>query len=451
MKQWVVVGGGLSGLVAARELVLRGPCRVTVLESLPMLGGKAASWRGAGGLPVEVGLHVCFRHYRHLRNMLRELAVEEGLAWGPRALQYVGPGGRVTRMRFPRLPSPLHGLVALMRLRELRWTERLSGVMGMAEAVLGTPQRHACYEDLTFAEWAHRRGMSKQLLAGLLEPIVGGLTFLRSDEVSARTMLAYIRAIAADAGDCDIACFRGGSGVAIVAPLAADLRRRGVELHTGCEVQSIVAQDGRVAGVRACNGDFRPADGVVVAVPAHRLQPLFEAPLRDHPAVVAAARLRPVPVASVVVGFDRQVPGPGGLRLSPGTVFNTWVDLIELHSEVAAASQSVLQFVVAPMTPELEVLDDARLVGRVLADLRRVLPAAAGARVLDSAVTRTPESFHASVPGAEALRPAADIGVPGLALAGDYVGAGRLPNLESAVAAGIEAARTAHWAMRAAA
>jgi uncharacterized protein with NAD-binding domain and iron-sulfur cluster len=102
----------------------------------------------------------------------------------------------------------------------------------------------------------------------------------------------------------------------------------------------------------------------------------------------------------------------------------------------------VLQFVIAPLEGEV-AHDDGALVRQVLADLERLLPDARAARVERVVVTRTPQSVHAAEPGADALRPRSDVGVPGLLLAGDYVRTGLNPNLESATVSGLSAARLA--------
>ncbi|KUF08070.1 FAD-dependent oxidoreductase, partial [Leucobacter sp. G161] len=48
-----VVGGGVAGLVAARELALAG-ARVTVLEAAPELGGRVRAVELAGA-PFDMG------------------------------------------------------------------------------------------------------------------------------------------------------------------------------------------------------------------------------------------------------------------------------------------------------------------------------------------------------------------------------------------------------------
>jgi uncharacterized protein with NAD-binding domain and iron-sulfur cluster len=69
----IVVGGGLAGMVVARELALRG-WRVTLLERSERLGGKAGSDIKDGRL-VEHGYHVFPKWYPNVRAILDRIGV----------------------------------------------------------------------------------------------------------------------------------------------------------------------------------------------------------------------------------------------------------------------------------------------------------------------------------------------------------------------------------------
>lgn len=69
-----VVGGGLAGMVVARELALRG-WRVTLLERSRRLGGKAGSDLKNGRL-VEHGYHVFPQWYPNVRAILERIGVK---------------------------------------------------------------------------------------------------------------------------------------------------------------------------------------------------------------------------------------------------------------------------------------------------------------------------------------------------------------------------------------
>ena len=442
MKTAIVVGGGLAGLVTARALARSGGFRPIVLESKPILGGLAASWRDAGGSLVETGLHVCFPYYRYFLGMLEELGAAAGIEWGHPTFSYVRTGGDVAQLRFPSLPAPLHGAIAIARHGHLSILDRISAVLGAVEATLSSAGWRRRYESMTFVQWAAQRGFSSELITGVFEPMIGGLTFLRGDQVSARAMLDYINAVGGRADFCRVGLFKAGVGEVVIDPVAADVTRRGGEIRTGCPVATLDMESGKIAGVRLLDGTRLRADVVIAAVPCHAIGSMLPSAVLDHPALRKVTLLRPVPVASALIWFDRPVGGPAGLRFSPRCAFNTWVDMAELLPELAGSNRSVLQLVVAPLDG-MSTLDDAALAACVVGDIRRVLPAARTAIVEKVVMTRTPQSFHAVVPGAESQRPEVNIGIPGLLLAGDYVRTGHSPCMESAVVSGLRAAAAA--------
>jgi uncharacterized protein with NAD-binding domain and iron-sulfur cluster len=85
-------------------------------------------------------------------------------------------------------------------------------------------------------------------------------------------------------------------------------------------------------------------------------------------------------------------------------------------------------------------LDNETIVARTLADLRRLVPAAAGAQVRHTQVVK--EKFATMSPTVEAarLRPAAATPFENFVLAGDWTDTGLPATIESAVASGHRAA-----------
>jgi acyl-CoA synthetase (AMP-forming)/AMP-acid ligase II/surfactin synthase thioesterase subunit/protoporphyrinogen oxidase/acyl carrier protein len=145
-----IVGAGVSGLTAARELERRGH-RVTVLEKLEDIGGKSASVE-IGGRQFDLGGHYCTDNYQHLAALVRELGIRTESATPGITLDAetgrVLPTGdpaslgehflRYTRLRdqeFPELKRP--GLARVARkLSEpvLPWLER-NGLVGLGGAL----------------------------------------------------------------------------------------------------------------------------------------------------------------------------------------------------------------------------------------------------------------------------------------------------------------------------
>lgn len=74
MKKCVVIGGGLAGMIAARNLARTGDWKVTLIERSDHLGGKADAVQQPPGF-IEHGYHVFPAWYANTRALLDELGI----------------------------------------------------------------------------------------------------------------------------------------------------------------------------------------------------------------------------------------------------------------------------------------------------------------------------------------------------------------------------------------
>src|ERR1019366_7934040 len=122
-----VIGGGYSGMAAAVALASRG-IPVTVFESASQLGGRA---RGVmhNDTQLDNGQHLLLGCYRQTLRMIEQVGgnIEQDFLRLPLQLDLHGEFS----LRAPRLPAPLHLLVALLSVQGLTWGERLNAARFM--------------------------------------------------------------------------------------------------------------------------------------------------------------------------------------------------------------------------------------------------------------------------------------------------------------------------------
>jgi len=266
----VVIGGGIAGLVSARELALAG-VEVTVLERSPRFGG-CVTRHEVGGLTLDAGAE----SFATRSSVVSDLVAELGLG-----AELVQPNPAGAWIQLPdgaqRLPKTgVLGIPAdpsdpdVVRAIGRRAALRASGDKVMP---LGSLLRR---EQLSLGELVRTR-MGDAVLQKLVAPVVGGvysadpdvlevdsvMPGLRASVASHGSLTAAVRAIrkAAPAGS-NVAGIAGGMG-RLTEALLADLKTRHVALHAGAPATAVSKHDDGWL-VESAAGTFT-ADAVLMA------------------------------------------------------------------------------------------------------------------------------------------------------------------------------------------
>ena len=299
----VVVGAGVSGLCAARSLAGHG-ARVTVLEACDRVGGQVRSLE-VDGHTVDVGAEAVHTAAPEPLALVSEhgldgeiVAAEQGTTWiwaedRLRSLPAgFGPAGP-TRL-WPMLTSGLLSPAGMLR----------AGLEPLVPASVPPT-------DISVGEYLQRR-FGRQLTDRLVDPLLGGL---HSGDVRKLSLQAATPQLAALAGRHRSLLLRrrpkahaGPAFVTLHGGLAS-LPARMAEALTGVEIRletAVTAVEQTRSGllVRTESGDELPADGVVVAVPAHAAKRMVGGP--SPQAAKGLSHLRAASVAVAVMTYPRE-------------------------------------------------------------------------------------------------------------------------------------------------
>jgi 15-cis-phytoene desaturase len=437
----LILGGGPAGLAAARYLAGAGR-RALVLEKRPLLGGKLSSWRDRDGDILETGLHAFFGGYTALHALLKDVGIAHRVLWQPHALTWAMPGGFsprwngapvYERFRFLDAPSPLNGIGAVLNARYVfnAW-EKLLFAKGTLPVLLRDHRYADAQDEMTYAEWHRRRGMSEHMLRTFFAPMALALNFTPVERISAEAMLR-VMAYFASARDASRAGFLDGPpGPRFVEPLADHVRARGVAIETNAAAAELLFGGDRCTGVRTRDGRVFEADDVIVATPVHDAKKLLPAEMLRDPRVRGVAQLDSSPVINAHLWFDRPVSPFTNLMFSPGTVLAVHADLGMVSPGYEWPGKSFIEACIAP-ADELIAQDDETVVGRVLDDLGALYPLATRTHLVKAKLVRVPKSVYRATPGAERLRPATRTPVRNLFLAGCYTDTKFPASIEGAV------------------
>jgi len=391
-RQVVVVGGGIAGLAAAHRLAAMHPAaggassgwpRITLLEADGRLGGKIRT-EDFAGRPLDVGAEALLARIPAALDLCHELGLEHDLVAPASDQPYVW----TDRLR----PLPPRLMAGVPDGSQAVIGSGILSPAGLARAGLDliVPAR-ALTHDVSIGSLVRRR-LGGQVLARLIDPLLGGIHAGSCDELSVRAVAPQLEA-ALRARRSLVRGLRVLSGGSLLTPagptfltlshgleeLVRTLREHltNVECRTRAVLQGLVPLPGGGARLTLAGGETLSADHVILAVPA-----FAAAAVLSEACPAAAGELEAIPYASVatialsypVDAFDRPLAGSGFLvERDRGRTITacTWSSAKWPHM----AGDTVLLKCSAGHAADRSALDldDEHLIRTVRADLARAM------------------------------------------------------------------------------
>jgi squalene-associated FAD-dependent desaturase len=342
-------------------------------------------------------------------------------------LEIVEPDGRRSTFACPRLPSPLHLLAGILRWPALRGSDRLAALrMGL---------RGAPSADQTVREWLLKLGQTPRLIALLWEPLAVAALNQSIDAAAASSFATVIDRILASRSASSLGLSVVPLGDLYAVPSRSFIEARGGAVRTGRSAV-IGAWPAASLSVRSGDHEIWPR-AVICAVPWYGLRAAFWPEPPPLAPVFDAADATPAsPIVTVNLWLDRDVTRSAFIGL-PGRTMQWVFDKRLLFGDSASHLSLVssgAEAVVAKSNDELVAL--------ALEELRSACPEARDAEVRRAVVVRERKATFSVAPGAPP-RPPVRTPIPGLFLAGDWIGNDLPATIEGAVMSGHAAAREA--------
>jgi len=449
-----IIGGGYAGMAAAVALADRG-IAVSVFESARQLGGRA---RGVAyrDMQLDNGQHLLLGCYRQTLRMIEKVGgnPEKDFLRLPLQLDLHGEFS----LKAPRLPAPLHLLVALLTAQGLTFGERLnaarfmlalrrmnfklpspaSGITSDLAGVIGQPSRMASSfirgaggegKDMTVTELLAQYGQDEDLTMKLWEPLCIAALNTPIHKASAQVLLNVLRdALNKTRPDSDMLLPRIDF-TALFPQRAADyVGQHGGKVHIGCGVETLGLREDGIE-ITTATGTERFSHVICATPPvvaAKLLRPL--AALAET--VAQIDRLEHQPIYTVYLQYPAHIALPHPM-LGLHQRYSQW-----LFDKGQIAGQHGLLAAVISAEGIHQELSQEELAQKVIVELRQEFGIAEQPQWY-KVIAEKRATFCCS-PNLQ--RPLQQTPLPRLLLAGDYTAGDYPATLEGAVMSGLKCA-----------
>ena len=454
-----VIGGGLAGIAASVALTEAG-LSVTLVETRKHLGGRATSFIDpATGRVVDNCQHVLMGCCTNLRHLYGRLGVADRIRWF-RRLHFAGfdSAGRraIDTLEADDLPAPLHLAGSLLSFRLLRPREKVAIARGMMAMIRLDAAARSLWHDRTFEQWLVHHGQPRGAIERFWSVVIISALNERPQRVAADLAIQVFQEAFLSHEDAYVMGLPTVPLVQLYDAAENVLKKGGGRLLLATSAEALECNNGRIDSLRVAGDAEVEADAYVSAVPFDRLVKLCpSALLREDSRLCNLARIEVSPILGIHFWFAADDARPL-MRLphliltdSPlQWIFNKGLQPAASFSpapqeaEATTDSGDMIHHLhgVISAAHDLVNLAGAEIQKLALTEVRRYLPAAAGARLAHAQVIKEKRATFSAAPGIDSLRPPARGSVSNLYLAGDFCRSGWPATMEGAVRSGYLAA-----------
>lgn len=361
-KPWdvVVVGAGLSGLMAAR-LLRRAGLRVTVLEARDRVGGRVWSQPIEDGCWIDFGAQWIAPGQRRIQDLVKEFALATTESHTQGASVWMARGGAV----------PHHGSFPagwLAKLDQLLIVLRLERLMKqLAARSSPTDARRKALDSQTFAAWLEEKAFTQAGREAVRLTVEEGVC-ASIQEVSCYEVIQQLASIGglAALASAEQTFLRGGAQ-AIALRLAVEF---GADLQLECPVKAI-RHDANEVRITTSGGELR-AERVILALPPQLLSEIsLDVDLSGRAQWCQSAIVKGRVVKTVIVYEQAwwRLNGLNGQVIAP----NGPIEHLADASDPAGSPGILIAFATASRADQLATLEEGPRKTLILEHIRNAL------------------------------------------------------------------------------
>ncbi|OGB26321.1 MAG: phytoene dehydrogenase [Burkholderiales bacterium RIFCSPLOWO2_02_FULL_57_36] len=433
MRKVAIVGAGWAGCAAAVELASRN-WQVTLFEAARTPGGRARRVE-IDEKTLDNGQHILLGAYTETLRLMKKVGIDinRALLRLPLQMRYPEHSGGMDFIA-PRLPAPLHLLVALLR------TKGLCGEDKLALARFSTTARWMGWQldiDCSVMEMLYRFDQTERLIKLMWRPLCIAALNTPPERASARVFLSVLRdSLGARRAASDMLIPRVDLTALFPQYAATYIKRNGGSLKCGATVKAI-KRNGMywhidVGGTALEEDAF---DAVMVATQPHHAATM----LGDLINVDGLTSFEHEPITTCYLQYPPELKlTQAFFALIDDDKTDEWGQFVFDRGQLDQAQAGLLAVVVSASSDAIALGHDA-LSAAIAAQLASVFRRPELAHPQWTKVISEKRATFSCTP--HLLRPENATSLQGLAIAGDYTACEYPATLESAVRSGVKAAQ----------
>jgi zeta-carotene desaturase len=427
-----IVGGGLAGLAAGCALANAG-LRVTVFERRPYVGGRASSYEHPGtGEVVDNCQHVLLGCCTNLIDFYDRMGVSGKIRWF-NELNFIEPGGRLSKMAPSFLPAPMHNIPTFLSAKMLNAKDKIAISRAMAAMSRGLPADSS--ED--FLSWLRRHRQTEQAIERFWKTVLVSALNEDLNRISVR----YATQVFRESFMKSAAAGRMGLPSIPLSDLYGNaieyIRARGGEVLLRSSVTAIGSKQDRI-GILTVSGE-QQFDFAVLAAPFQNVASLLPSDDSATPIKQQLAHFEPSSITGIHLWFNREItPLPHAVLLD--RTIQWMFHKSKFHeAREQAGGGSYLELVVSA-SKSLVQKSREEILDLATRELAEFFPSMREAKLVKATVIKEIYATYAILPGLDKYRPAATTQWSQIFLAGDWTATGWPATMEGAVRSGYVAA-----------
>ncbi|MBN17930.1 MAG: hypothetical protein CL758_00370 [Chloroflexi bacterium] len=433
-----IIGGGLSGISAAINLMNKG-FKINLIEKRPYLGGRTFSFtEKVTQDQVDNGQHLFMGCFKNFINLLKSLSVYDKVYIQKNLRSEILSEGKIGILKSSPYLGKFHMLPSLLKYPHLNFKDKFRILYGMIKADLVNLESDNAIrlDKLTFEKWLKNNYQNKNTIKHIWNLII--LPTLNDDisNVSAYMGLMVIKnSILAKPKESSLGFSKFGLSQLLDKPVQNFIKESKGEIFLNKTVKSLNFKNNKLENIKISKDIVIKSDFYIFAIPFNELTNLFTKNILNENNLNTISNLSFSPIIAIHLWFDKIIMGQEFLALLESPlqwVFN--------RNKIEDKSNLTNQHLCISISGASDLINLSKneLIKLSLKEIRKHFPVANSSKLIQSIVIKNSNATIRHLPNSYSYRPKNKTSINNLYLAGDWTKTGWPSTMEGAVKSGID-------------